>query len=397
MKKRVLCGLCAIFVSGQALGQSLAYELTDSVRGPAPSSAAIESRYLRVNASALSGETIHLRVPLFDREVVANRTFVEQRDNGTLSWQGHLDGDSEQQISLTFDGEHLAGYISTVHGVYEISPTANGNVLMHIDTERFPPCGGAVPVLSSPDSTQTKLAGVTEGAANEMDVLVVFSPGSLAQLGNQAAAQVFAQQAVDSANLAYTNSQMTSRMRLVGVRFTARADSGSSSTDLSWVRSDPEVTSWRNEVGADMVGMISEFSNACGQGYLMSTPGSAFAPNAFQVTARNCAIGNLTYAHEHGHNMGMMHNPEAGGSGAYPYAYGHFVSGSYRTVMSYSTSCVGGCTRHPYFSNPNVVFMGQPTGIANQRDNARVGNQTAPIVAQFRSGRPDAIFSATFE
>ena len=62
------------------------------------------------------------------------------------------------------------------------------------------------------------------------------------------------------------------------------------------------------------------------------------------VTARSCAIGNLSYAHEHGHNLGFAHNPENGGGAAYADAYGHYVSGNYRTVMSYSNPCVGGCT-----------------------------------------------------
>ncbi len=394
MNKLPLC-LIAIAAAPGAFGQS-AFNLRDALRGPAPSAAAVESRYIDVNSSALRAEASSLRLPLLDREVLADRTSAMVRADGRLSWQGVVDGDPGQQVSLTFDGEHLAGYVSVADGIYEITPSPVGNVLMRIDTERYPPCAGAVPAVAMPDFRDKALRG-PKGNASEMDVLIVFSPGTVAQLGSQAAAQTFAQQAVDSANLSYTNSQMSARMRLVGVRFTTRVDSGSSSTDLSWIRNDPEVAGWRNEVGADMVGMIAEFSNACGQGYLMSNPGAGFAPSAYQVTARNCAIGNLTYAHEHGHNMGMMHNPEAGGSGAYPYAFGHYINGNYRTVMSYSTSCPGGCTRRPYFSNPNVSFSGQPTGIADQRDNARTGNQTAPIVALFRGPLPDAMFASGFE
>jgi hypothetical protein len=44
----------------------------------------------------------------------------------------------------------------------------------------------------------------------------------------------------------------------------------------------------------------------------------------------------------------------------------------------------GNCTRVPYFSNPRVSFNGAPTGIDGQRDNARTGNATADIVANFR-------------
>lgn len=63
---------------------------------------------------------------------------------------------------------------------------------------------------------------------------------------------------------------------------------------------------------------------------------------AFQVSVRSCAIGNLGYAHEHGHNLGVQHNPENGSGAAFPYAYGHYIDGSYRTVMSYANPCPAG-------------------------------------------------------
>jgi hypothetical protein len=39
-----------------------------------------------------------------------------------------------------------------------------------------------------------------------------------------------------------------------------------------------------------------------------------------------------------------------------------------------------------HYSNPDILYNGQPTGIVNQRDNAQTGDLTAPIVAAFRSG-----------
>lgn len=362
------------------------WQLTEPV--PASRARSISPAALSAVRVALAPSAIDAATPVVDlqlpdgRPVRALRQSGEQRGADNYHWLGWVDGDAEQQVSLTRVGDQMSAYLSLRDGVFELTPTRDGPLLMQIDTERFPACGGA-PIDHAPESA---VFALPEGSTTLIDVLVVVSPSSTSLLGGQPQAQTFAQSAVDSANTAFQNSQMTARFRLAGVRFTARADSGSSSTDLSWVRNDPEVAAWRNEVGADMVGMISEFSNACGQGYLMSSPGPGFAGSAYQVTARGCAVGNLSYAHEHGHNMGLHHDPANGSGSSYPYAYGHFVDGNYRTVLSYSTECTQGCTRRPYFSNPNVVFQGAATGIADQRDNARAGNQTAAIVAAFRAG-----------
>lgn len=137
-------------------------------------------------------------------------------------------------------------------------------------------------------------------------------------------------------------------------------------------------------------------NNGCGVAWVMRNPGPAFAGFAFKVTGRGCLNGNLTYAHEHGHNMGFEHDPANGSSNpSYPWSYGHFVNGVYRTVMSYSNQCSLGCNRRPHFSNPDVLEEGVPTGIDGQRDNHRTGNLTAPIVRDFRI--PNPLFADGFE
>lgn len=373
------------------VGQALPLEAARNV-----SPGALWAQVLDVDARLLASDPQALLLPLPDGRVLeARRQRSLHRGDGDLTWIGSVRGDEHAQLMLTQVGGHLAGYLHLQEGSFEITPSPSGTLLLKLDSELFPECAGGEPVAVAPaDAPEPAPSGVTP----VIDVLVVFSPGSTTQLGGQAQAQAFAQSAVDSANLAFDNSLIDAELRLRGVRFTTRADSGNSSTDLSWVRNDAEVAAWRNEVGADLVGLISEFSNACGQGYLMgSPPTTAFAPSAYQVTARNCAVGNLSYAHEHGHNMGLQHDPANASGGSFAYARGHFIDGNYRTVLSYSTECTMGCTRRPYFSNPNVSFQGAPSGIADQRDNARALNQTAPVAAQFRNEVELPLFRNGFE
>ena len=66
----------------------------------------------------------------------------------------------------------------------------------------------------------------------------------------------------------------------------------------------------RNPYRADVVTLLSTDPDACGIGYLMgpSAINSSFAPWAFNVVNWTCANGNLSMAHEIGHNMGLNHD-----------------------------------------------------------------------------------------
>ena len=83
--------------------------------------------------------------------------------------------------------------------------------------------------------------------------------------------------------------------------------------------------------------------------------------------------------------QGARYNPEADEN---PYFdYGHALCNAeqgWRTLLSYNTD--GTCpTRLPYISNPAVSYQGVPTGDAALRNNARVLNETATIVANYRT------------
>lgn len=354
--------------------------------GRAFSAGAIQARRVRVNRNAISADTQLLNVLLLDgSRVQVNRTAFTIHGQDRVTWRGRVVAGGGRVV-LSRVGDAVAGLFYTRDGVYELGTTAEGQVFAQLDQDQFPECAGGVPV--SGPAALAGLATAGDDPASQIDVLAVYTAEARAAAGGTAAIEATIQSAVDVANTAFEDSQMVARLRLVHAALVAYSDSGSSSADLDWVRTDPGVAALRDQYAADMVGLIVDDGGGfCGRGYVMRTPGPGFASHAFQVTARSCAVGNLSYAHEHGHNLGFEHDPANGPSStsaSYPYAFGHFVSGSYRTVMSYANQCTSSCTRVAHFSNPGVSHAGTPTGIADQRDNHRVGNQTAGIAANFR-------------
>jgi peptidyl-Asp metalloendopeptidase len=372
--------------------------------------AEVREQEININFGTIDFETAKkLSLPLLD-----GKTYLAvQRDSegfvrlgaNEFSWRGKITDDgSNGDVILTVKDRAMSGLIYTQAGVYEIIPQADfTHLLVQIDQSLFPACGGAIPppegqtmtVQSGAGADLSKLVVDNDAVAPDdgslIDVLVVYTAQARIAQGGTTQIQTLIQNAVSATNAAYQNSDINPRLRLVGTMEVSYDEAaGTLDAGLNWVRTDSTVAAARNNVKADLVSLIVENGGgSCGLGYIQRTVGSSFAGSAFSAVARSCAVGNLSFAHELGHNQGCEHNPENSDmtpSGAsYPYAFGHYVDGSFRTVMSYSDPCTLGCNRVAYFSNPSVNFNGVPTGISNQRDNHRVINNTALTVSLFRN------------
>ena len=201
--------------------------------------------------------------------------------------------------------------------------------------------------------------------------------------------------AVAETNVAYSNSGITQRLRLVKTAEVSYAETGTIQSDLDRLTHTADgymddVHGLRDTYGADLVSLIVENGGAyCGVGWGMTTPSVAFAPYGFSVVARGCSTGYYSFGHELGHNMGAMHDVAVdSGTTPYPYAHGYVnLAGRWRTVMAYNNECQNmgfSCTRIQYFSNPSLTYAGAPLGNASA-DNRQTLNNTASIVANFRT------------
>jgi peptidyl-Asp metalloendopeptidase len=380
----------AIFVSNTASGETrpALFSLKESPQARAENekssiASVRESEIVFNNAQEI--DAARLKFPLFDGKIYqAARVESEFRAVDDYTWRGKIrEGKFSGDVILTFKKGFVSGLIYAPNAVYEIVARGEKEILVELNQSLFPECAGDVKGDAPKTNFRSESAVVGVDSGDRIDVLVLYTTPVKNSLGGDAQAQAFAQQAIDATNTAYLNSKIRQRVRLVHAQETTVAETGNLSTELPALRNDATVNALRSQHKADLVAMLSNSSNACGIGYLMGgLPGNA--NNGFTVTSRTCAVGNLSFPHELGHNMGSAHNPENGSGGTYSYSFGHNVNGSYRTVMAYVDPCTSGCVRHPYFSNPSIIFMNAPTGVDNARDNARSINNTADSTAAYQ-------------
>ncbi|HWW76893.1 MAG TPA: M12 family metallo-peptidase, partial [Pyrinomonadaceae bacterium] len=335
--------------------------------------AAVREQEISVNFSSIDfSEARELSLPLLGGvSYTASRVEpegFEASPGGGFVWRGKIsaEGGWAGDVTLSAEGGALSGLIYSPEGVYEIVPQKDfTHLLVQIDQSRFPPCGGALPAFAASETVATdaataatdaatlkvEMAPATFGASDaaddggQLDVLVIYTSNVRTALGGTTQAEAFAHEAVNTTNTAYINSDIHTRLRLVGALEVGFAETGDLTAALTWAANDETVKAARNSVRADLVAFIAERGgNLCGVGRLMtrSSLGPGFQHAAYSVSARGCSVGNLTFAHEIGHNQGCQHNPENGGPPdvlAYPYAFGHYEDGLFRTVMSYSDPC----------------------------------------------------------
>ena len=339
--------------------------------------------------------------PLRDGDYTAQRVSFVARAPQDVTWTGKIvssDG-STGDVILTAKNGVVSGLIYTPTRVYVISPSGDsGHFLSELDERQYRPDEidwEPAAVQPKEEATRTpELEAITPRALDTtppvIDVLVLYTAGSRDEAGGTAEIEAVSQNAIDVTNTAFTNSNLDIRVRLAGSRLYDYKESGQQRQDLRQIAQDSTVAKLRDDVKADLVALLvntAESDEGCGYGNII-TRVAGNPRYAFSVTKLSCAIGNLTFTHELGHNFGCNHDPVNGNfppdEAVFPYAFAHFVDGAFRTVMSYDTECKAGCRRVPYFSAPHISFSDAPTGIARERNNRLVIENTAASLAGYR-------------
>lgn len=227
-------------------------------------------------------------------------------------------------------------------------------------------------------------------SASTIDVLVAYTTRAKDARGGAAGMLSHINQVIAESNAGLANSHVNMAFRLVHAVEVSWDDSQSGmnyNTTLSALRSSTdtamnEVHALRDQYGADVVSIFvnpplpTSGTFTVGLAYMLTNNPPGFAGYAFSVVHQTYAGGtSLTFPHEIGHNLGLNHDADHGGSngGYVSDAKGYqqkTLSPYFFTIMAYSSDC-SGCTPINYFSNPNVSYQGIPTGVSGTVDAAR--------------------------
>src|SRR5215471_8107673 len=332
------------------------------------------------------------------------RTRPPDLTSAGVTWTGQTEVTGERAVLMLWKDGHLSGYFGYRGRVFTVNHVGGDvHTMAEIDPQRLPPdhapdpkqrdaaVAPAKPSDTSPAAPPEPKVAPFDDAKRQaleakvitIDVMLLYTKKVAERyIRNLADLSVLA---IEQANETFRNSGLGNiRLRLVHSQLIDYDEAGADQFDHLYRMVDgvgvfKELKKLRNEKRADIVGLILDSPTGCGQ----STRVGPDAEEAFFVVHHACAAITYSIAHEVGHILGARHDRFMDVNDT-PYAFAHgYINGTkWRDMMSYQEGC-GGCPRIPYWSNPRVMYKGEPTG-TTATDNARVILEQAERVSNFR-------------
>ena len=338
-----------------------------------------------------------------DKNITLQRIKYVNDARGCI-WRGIVAETGESALLMRWNDGHITGLVGYKGRIYTVASLgAQLHAMVEMDPRQMPPDHAAPKPTADPRADLRPDAPAKTAAPASPPVVKPFSDADrqvleaknividLMMLYTKKVASRYVRDPADllamgieQANETFRNSGLGNiSLRLVHTQAIDYEESDGEHFEhlyrmVDAVGSFKDIRKLRNEKKADIVGLIVDDASGCG----LSTRVAADSEDAYFVAHHSCAAITISIAHEIGHILGARHD-RAIDANNMPFAYGHgHVNGKWRDIMSYQQSC-DGCVRIPYWSNPRVLYKGEPTG-TNAEDNARVILEQAERVAKFR-------------
>ena len=397
--------LCASALPGRAQTEPVLTALTPDQRAIIEKIAKPTGRGELQYSGAPSDVGAEVQLPVQGKFVtIVRKRSILQKD-GSVVWYGEVQETGERAMLMLWSNALLTGYFAYKGTIFTVESLGGGvSAFLEMDRRQIPadhpepggridsvpgapaaePTGPRAPIPEPkiepfPESERLAL----EARDITIDVMLLYSR-NVAELYVRKPEDLLAL-AIEETNQTFKNSGLGNiKLRLVHTQVVDYDTAEDDQFTHLYAMVDglgpfKDVKKLRDEKRADIVGLIIDNPSGCG----LSTRIGPTSDEAFFVVHHACATITMSIAHEIGHMLGVRHDRFVDQNDQ-PFAYGHgYVNADkWRDIMSYKVGC-GGCPRIPYWSNPRVLYKGEPTGTP-AADSARVILELAERVSKFR-------------
>jgi len=381
------------------------------------------------------GEQIDLN---FGTGYVAELRRIDTQELGGRVWVGDvIDSDIARQVLITEFNGTVFGRILTDDGTWHIITDRQGqpqimqfpaNAYM-IENEHDAVIPNGVSILQAiaeaPAAAEPETAeAVAVGSNGTIDIALFYSESMANTWGLSTGGRI--QYLFALLDQALVDSDTGLRARLVQLQpvslttdsadqsvtlgnlsgFGPNGDGQGVTQDLSALRTTGAT------FGADLVGIIQRCRgslSSAGLAYLLGGNDDSIDPadaavgysvSADWIDEEDANLndgfgvcGDVTFAHEIGHNLGFAHdrNNSGAGSGVRDYAHGFIVPGSYRTIMAYASGQADE-QQMSYFSNPEIMVCRNNATCGSATENtARAAREESLNIVNFRAEIPRVV------
>ena len=411
--------LCLLTTASSALSQDERLALWGrTAKECKPQLPAVSCIAVDVNVAAFTADTPRLSVMLPNGKLL-----LLSRQRSVLTpqgfvWNGRPLGGKYGTATFSVVKKAIVGEIVSSDGkIFRLRFADSGSyVVEQVDSSKL---AIEEPVVPPPQPSEAAPQRCMTDSPRRVDVMVFYTPASIGVNHDEDHMQARVYQGVEDANWAFEDSGVDMRIRAVRVAkldYANESLSLASTLDILTEKTDVgindsvtlnSVHTLRETFNADLVALIVHKVDSSGQpmkgGRAVtmnhSLYGAGFESKAFAVVleAGLGPVGDYFFAHELAHLMGSNHDvtrTSDSPDGAFDYSHGYAkanptsCTNGWRTIMAQNAVCIGGCGFIPRWSNPRVIYCGDPMGIGATADNARSLDAARHVVANFRCGSP---------